>query len=108
LQLHPRRIRVDNGPEFISRDLDIWAYARGVVLDFSRPGKPTDNAYIESFNSRFRQECLNQHCFMDMEDARGKIEAWKLDYNERRPHSSIGNLTPVEFIKSSAQACLST
>lgn len=104
----PRRIRVDNGPEFISRDLDIWAYARGVVLDFSRPGKPTDNAYIESFNSRFRQECLNQHWFMDMEDARGKIEAWRSDYNERRPHSSIGNLTPVEFIKSSAQACLST
>lgn len=104
----PRRIRVDNGPEFISRDLDIWAYARGVVLDFSRPGKPTDNAYIESFNSRFRQECLNQHWFMDMEDARGKIEAWRSDYNERRPHSSIGNLSPVEFIKSSAQACLST
>jgi putative transposase len=104
----PRRIRVDNGPEFISTDLDLWAYARGVVLDFSRPGKPTDNAYIESFNSRFRQECLNQHWFMDMEDARCKIEAWRLDYNERRPHSSIGNLTPVEFVKSSAQSCLST
>ena len=104
----PRRIRVDNGPEFVSRDLDLWAYARGVVLDFSRPGKPTDNAYIESFNSRFRQECLNQHWFMDMEDAGCKIEAWRLDYNERRPHSSIGNLTPAEFIKSNAQECMST
>ena len=105
---YPRRIRVDNGPEFISRELDLWAYARWVVLDFSRPGKPTDNAFIESFNSRFRQECLNQHWFMDMEDARCKIEAWRLDYNERRPHSSIGNLTPAEFVKSGARACTST
>jgi putative transposase len=104
----PRRLRVDNGPEFVSRELDLWAYARGVVLDFSRPGKPTDNAYIESFNSRFRQECLNQHWFMDMEDAGCKIEAWRLDYNERRPHSSIGNLTPAEFVKSTAQSCMST
>ena len=98
----PRRIRVDNAPEFISRYLDLWAYMRGVVLDFSRPGKPTDNAYIESFNSRFRQECLNQHWFMDIEDARCKIEVWRLDYNEIRPHSSIGNLTPVEFVESTA------
>jgi len=104
----PKRIRVDNGPEFISRELDLWAYARSVVLDFSRPGKPTDNAYIESFNSRFRQECLDQHWFRDIEDARCKIEAWRLDYNERRPHSSIGNLTPAEFVESSARTCMST
>jgi putative transposase len=104
----PRRLRVDNGPEFVSRELDLWAYARGVVLDFSRPGKPTDNAYIESFNSRFRQERLNQHWFMDLEDAGCKIEAWRLDYNERRPHSSIGNLTPAEFVKLATQSCMGT
>lgn len=104
----PRRIRVDNGPEFISGEPDLWAYARGVVLDFSRPGKPTDNAYIVSFNSGFRQECINQHWFMDMEDARRKIEAWRLDYDEGRPHSSIGNITPPEFVNSSTQVCTST
>ena len=70
----PDRIRVDNGPEFISRDLDLWAYANKVILDFSRPGKPTDNAFIESFNSRFRQECLNQHWFLSLNDAKEKVE----------------------------------
>ena len=65
----PKVLRVDNGPEFVSEDLDLWAYAHKVTLDFSRPGKPTDNAYIESFNSRFRQGCLNQHWFLNMEDA---------------------------------------
>jgi len=100
----PKVIRVDNGSEFISKDMDLWAYTRGVVLDYSRPGKPTDNAFIESFNSRFRQECLNQHWFMDMDDARCKIEQWRIEYNQQRPHSSIGNLTPAEFIKSGAIA----
>lgn len=95
---HPRRIRLDNGPEFISRDLDLWAYANGVVLDFSRPGKPTDNAFIEAFNSRCRQECLNQHWFLSMADAQVKLEAWREHYNHARPHSSIGNLTPIEFV----------
>jgi putative transposase len=70
----PERIQVDNGPEFISKDLDRWAYWNHVELDFSRPGKPTDNALVESFNSRFRQECLNQHWFMSLEDAQHKIE----------------------------------
>jgi putative transposase len=90
----PSRIRVDNGPEFVSKELDLWAYANGVILDFSRPGKPTDNAFIESFNSNFRKECLNQHWFLSIEDAENKIEAWRKDYNTYRPHSSIGDIPP--------------
>jgi putative transposase len=93
----PEVIKVDNGPEFISKELDLWAYGRGIKLDFSRPGKPTDNAFIESFNSRFRQECLNQHWFLSLDDAREKAEIWRKDYNEKRPHSSLGNITPQEF-----------
>ena len=95
----PERIRVDNGPEFISRDLDLWAYLNKVVLDFSRPGKPTDNAFIESFNGRIREECLNQHWFLSLEDAQTKIEDWRIEYNTIRPHSSIGKLTPEQFLK---------
>ena len=87
----PAVIRVDQGTEFVSRDLDLWAYQRGVTLDFSRPGKPTDNAFIESFNGKFRGECLNAHWFMSLDDARRKCEAWRRDYNEERPHSAIGN-----------------
>ena len=94
----PERIRVDNGPEFISKEVDLWAYAQGVVLDFSRPGKPTDNAFIESFNSRFRQECLNEHWFLSLEDAKEKVEAWRGHYNEQRPHSSLGYQSPVEYL----------
>lgn len=93
----PERIQVDNGPEFISKDVDLWAYANKVVLDFSRPGKPTDNAFIESFNSRFRDECLNQHWFLNLADAKQKIEVWRQDYNLTRPHSSIGNVPPQQF-----------
>jgi putative transposase len=93
---HPRSIRVDQGPEFISRDLDLWAYANGVELDFSRPGKPTDNAFIESLNGKFRAECLNAHWFMNLADARGKCERWRRDYNTERPHSAIGYRTPAE------------
>ncbi|TAU35301.1 IS3 family transposase [Rhizobium leguminosarum] len=78
---YPTSIRVDNGSEFISRDLDLWAYHKGVVLDFSRPGKPTDNSYIESFNGKFRAECLNAHWFMSLDDARAKMEDWRKDYN---------------------------
>ncbi len=95
----PESIRVDNGPEFISRDFDCWAYWNKVKLDFSRPGKPTDNAYIESFNARFRLECLNEHWFLSLDDAREKIESWREDYNHHRPHSSLDNLTPVAFAK---------
>jgi len=105
----PKMIRVDNGPEFISKAVDMWAYWNGVKLDFIRPGKPTDNAFIESFNGRFRQECLNEHWFLSLEDAEEKIEAWRRDYNEHRPHSSLGNIPPAEFAASgipSASAAL--
>jgi putative transposase len=103
---HPETIRVDNGPEFISKSLDWWAYWNRVKLDFSRPGKPTDNAFIESFNGRLRQECLNQHWFLSLEDAQEKLDSWRKDYNERRPHSALGNRTPQEFAKFSDQVCL--
>lgn len=94
----PKTIRVDNGPEFISKELDLWAWTHGVKLDFSRPGKPTDNAFIESFIARVRQECLNTHWFLSLNDARIKIESWRCDYNTVRPHTAIGNLTPAEDV----------
>jgi putative transposase len=94
----PERIQSDNGSEFVSRVLDKWAYENGVTLDFSRPGKPMDNATIESFNGSFRDECLNVSWFLSMEDAQEKIEKWRRDYNEFRPHSSLGDLTPRQFI----------
>jgi putative transposase len=97
---YPKTIRVDNGSEFISRDLDIWAYQNDVILDFSRPGKPTDNAYIEAFNSKFRSECLNTHWFLSLPDACQKIEEWLKYYNEERPHSAIGNKPPITLLES--------
>jgi putative transposase len=93
----PNTIKIDNGPEFISKDLDKWAYENGVSLEFSRPGKPTDNAMIESFNRSFRDECLNVHWFLSLEDAKQKIESFRVEYNEFRPHSSLDNLTPSEY-----------
>lgn len=96
-----KRIRVDNGSLFISKEMDFWAYANGVVLDFSRPGKPTDNAFIEDFNGRFRLERLNQHWFLDPEDARSKIEACRQDYNHVRPHESICKQAPISGATSS-------
>lgn len=96
----PKTIRCDNGPEFVSRVLDQWAYWNKVELDFSRPGKPTDNAFIEAFNSRFRQECLDATWFLSLVDTKEKIETWRRDYNEHRPHSSLGNQSPNEFISS--------
>jgi len=93
----PQKIQLDNGPEFISKRLDQWAYLNGVELDFSRPGKPTDNAFIESFNGRLRQECLNESWFLSLEDAREKVETWRQHYNRERPHGSLGNLTPMEY-----------
>ena len=86
---YPRTIGVDNGSEFISRDLDLWVCANAVTLDFSRPGKPTDNGFIEAFNSKLRSECLNAHWFMILADAREKLETWRRHYNEDRPHSAI-------------------
>ena len=99
---YPKTIRVDQGSEFVSRDLDIWAYQKGVVLDFSRPGKPTDNSFIESFNGKFRGECLNTHWFLSLDDARQKMEDWRRDYNEVRPHSAIGNKAPISLLNGSS------
>ena len=96
---YPKTIRVDQGSEFVSRDLDLWAYGNGVTLDFSRPGKPTDNAFIEAFNSKLRSECLNAHWFMSLDDARSKLEDWRKYYNEERPHSGIGQNTPIQLHK---------
>lgn len=87
------------GSEFISKVMDKWAYERGVKLDFSRPGKPTDNAKVESFNGRFRQECLNAHWFLSLDDARSKIGEWRQYYNETRPHSALQWATPAEFAR---------
>lgn len=100
----PRSITVDHGTEFQSRALEDWAYRRGVQLDFIRPGKPVENAFIESFNGRLRDECLNVHQFTSLDDARSKIEAWRLDYNQRRPHGSLGHLTPNEFVRQRQEA----
>ena len=96
----PREITVDNGTEFFSKDMDAWCNRHGVRLDFIRPGRPVENPYIESFNGKLRDECLNVEVFLDLLDARRKLGAWRRDYNENRPHSSIGNLTPVEYANS--------
>jgi len=93
----PERIRVDNGPEFVSKALDNYSYQNNIKLEFSRPGKPVDNAFIESFNGSLRDECLNTNWFLSIEDAKLKLEAWRRDYNEFRPHSSLDNMTPAEF-----------
>lgn len=93
----PKRLQTDNGSEFISKALDRWAYEHGVTMDFSRPGRPTDNPFIESFNGSFRDECLNIHWFLSLQDAREKIENWRVDYNHFRPHSALGNLSPRQF-----------
>jgi putative transposase len=94
----PRSITVDHGPEFQSRSLENGAYRRGVHLDFIRPGKPVENAFIESYSGRLRDECLHGHQFTSMAEAQHIIEVWRLDYNQRRPHSSLGHLTPNEFV----------
>ena len=79
--------------------MDQWAYWNGVTLDFTRPGKPQDNALIEAFNSRFRQECLNEHWFLSVADAQEKVEAWREHYNTERPHSALGNVAPEVFVR---------
>lgn len=93
----PRRIYCDNGSEFAGRMVDLWAYANKVTLEFSRPGKPTDNAYIESFNGSLRDECLNTHWFEDLTDAQEKLQAWQQEYNESRPHKALDGLPPLEY-----------
>lgn len=98
----PELLVVDNGPEFAGKALDAWAYRNGVGLHFIRPGKPVENAFVESFNGSFRDECLNENWFVSLADAVHKIEVWRQDYNRKRPHSSLGNRTPEEFAKSAA------
>jgi putative transposase len=93
----PESLRVDNGPEFISMTLDRWAFQHGVLLDFIQPGKPTQNAHVESFNGRFRDECLAQAHFPTLARARAEIELWRVDYNCHRPHSALGYQTPKTF-----------
>jgi putative transposase len=96
----PQKIVIDNGPEFTGKVLDAWAYARDVKLHFIQPGKPSQNGYIESFNGRLRDECLNEHWFMSVDDARRIIEAWRVvDYNQDHPHSSLAGMTPEEYAR---------
>ncbi len=99
----PDTIVCDNGPEFAGSALDWWAHERGVKISFIRPGKPVENAFIESFNGKFRDECLNENWFTSLRDAQEKIEAWRRDYNRNRPHSSLGNKSPEEFLKGFAE-----
>ncbi len=98
----PKYLFADNGSEFTGRLVDLWAYHHGVRIDFSRPGKPTDNAYIETFNGSFRDECLNLHWFESIPEAKRLIEVWRRDYNESRPHMALGNLTPDEYLAGQA------
>jgi putative transposase len=99
---YPKQIMMDNGPEFTSSALDAWAYTRETQLHFIQPGKPTQNGYVESFNGKLRAECLNEHWFISLEDARKEIEDWRIDYNNNRPHSSLDYITPVEMAARSA------
>jgi putative transposase len=98
----PKVLFCDNGSEFTSQAMDLWAYRNGVKIDFSRPGKPTDNAFVESFNGTLRSECLNTHWFLDLKEAKQLIEAWRREYNESRPHASLGDRTPSEFASHTA------
>lgn len=104
---YPRVISCDNGPEFAGAALDDWAHAHGVMLDFIDPRKPVQNAFIESFNGTFRNECLNENWFVSLYDAQRTIEAWRIDYECERPHSKLKDLTPREFAQSLASATLS-
>jgi putative transposase len=97
----PKYLFVDNGSEFSGRMLDLWAYRHKVRIDFSRPGKPTDNGHVETFNGSLRDECLNVHWFASMAEARASIEAWRQDYNESRPHMAHGYASPGEFARKS-------
>jgi putative transposase len=93
----PESITTDNGSEFAGQAMDVWAHQAGVKLDFIRPGRPVQNGYIESFNGRLRDECLNGEIFFNLTDARGKLEQWRHDYNQNRPHSALADQTPEEF-----------
>jgi putative transposase len=93
----PKVIRTDQGPEFTGRALDQWAYERRIELRLIQAGKPTQNAYVESFNGKFRDECLNEHWFRTLAEARTIVATWRMDYNQARPHSALGYRTPAEF-----------
>jgi len=95
----PKSLPVENGPEFLRKALDAWAYRNGVKLDFSRPGKPTDNAYIASFNGKLRTECLDQHWFLSLQEAQETLETWRKEYNTDRPHTALGRKTPEAFVE---------
>ena len=95
---HPKAIRVDQGSQFTSKELDLWVCGKGVILDFSRPGRPTDNAYAKSYNAIVRMECLGQHWFLSLDDARQKLEPWRREYNEVRPHGAIGDRPPMAML----------
>ena len=99
----PEVVTLDNGPEFAGKALDEWAYRKGVKLNFIRPGKPIENAYAESFIGRLRDECLNENWFISLKDARDIIESWRIDYNDGRPHSSLGGLAPREYVENRAK-----
>lgn len=100
---YPDAVVMDNGPEFTGRALDQWAYDHGVRLEFIQPGKPMQNAFAESFNGTFRHDCLSQHWFLNLRDARYEIERWRQDYNWVRPHSSLGDLAPAEYARGHQQ-----
>jgi putative transposase len=104
----PQSITVDHGPEFEGQALDTWAYQHDIRLAFIRPGKPVENAYIESFNGRFRDECLNEHWFVTIDHARRLIDRWRIEYNTERPHSSLGNRTPAEYAHGLARTVTET
>ncbi|KVH46681.1 hypothetical protein WJ38_21905 [Burkholderia ubonensis] len=95
----PRTLLCDNGSEFTSQVMDLWAYHHKVEIAFSRPGKPTDNAFMESFNGALRDECLNAHWFTSLADAREQIERWRVEYNESRPHRALGEVPPAEYVR---------
>jgi len=95
----PKVLFCDNGSEFTSQAMDLWAYRNGVRIDFSRPGKPTDNAFVESFNGTLRAECLDAHWFATLAEAKQLIELWRREYNESRPHRALGEQTPREFAR---------
>lgn len=97
LKNKPTRLRCDNGPEMTSKEFLDWAYRNKIEIEYIQPGKPVQNAFVESFNSRIRAECLNEQVFFDLRDAKEKINSWWVYYNERRPHTSIGMKTPLEF-----------
>ena len=103
----PAQLVLDNGPELISRDLEQWAHEHAVILHFIDPGKPVQNAFCESFHSRMRDECLNEHWFLGLTDARRIVDAWRQDYNQARPHSALGYQTPVEFAQGAVMVAAS-